>query len=252
MLRPPFAIGPVSVTSFESASVLIMASLPKIVKCRPDQRLQTFFNIQAFRQSWFCHQRLFRKRTLTPKVETYCFGQEMPKGSSFPNLLFQDPSHSPSVFVLFIFNPEKEPSFSSRENKDIAEESSRVKVVVSSALQTKFSHITGSFDWIVLPIWLQQEVLQQEWKVTLRKGTLVSRRKERSLKYIHYLQRSSWCYDKIIQLRKFGPKSLCLEPRRGNLIPGSQRLLQNREKESPLLLFHFVWLCQKLDGYFHL
>ena len=130
MLRSPFAIGPVSVTSFESASVLIMASLPKIVKCRPDQRLKTFFNIQAFRQSWFCHQRLFRKRTLTPKVETYCFGQEMPKGSSFPNLLFHDPSHSPSVFVLFIFNPEKEPSFSSRENKDIAEESSRVKVVV--------------------------------------------------------------------------------------------------------------------------
>ena len=51
MLKPPFAIGPVSVTSFESASVLIMASLPKIVKCRPDQRLKTFFNIQAFRQS---------------------------------------------------------------------------------------------------------------------------------------------------------------------------------------------------------
>lgn len=68
----------------------------------------------------------------------------MPKGSSFPNLLFHDPSHSPSVFVLFIFNPEKEPNFSSRENKDIAEESSRVKVVVSSALQTKFSHAGGS------------------------------------------------------------------------------------------------------------
>ena len=133
----------------------------------------------------------------------------MPKGTSFPNLLFHDPSHSPSVFVLFIFNPEKEPNFSSRENKDIAEESSRVKAVVSSARR----HITESFDWIVLPIWLEQEVLQQEWKVTLRKGTLVSRRKERSLKYIHYLQRSWWCYDKIIQLRKFGPKSLCLEPR---------------------------------------
>ena len=64
---------------------------------------------------------------------TYCFGHEMPKGSSFPNFPFQDYSHSPSFFVLFIFTPEKVVNFSSRENKDIAEKSSRIKAVVSSA-----------------------------------------------------------------------------------------------------------------------
>ena len=84
---------------------------------------------------------------LTP----YCFRQEIPKGSSLPNLFFHNPNHSPNIiysYIIFIFS-EKEPRIGGLEKGQLSNNNGNKNVKIKKWLSKQNNNSARASHFLV-------------------------------------------------------------------------------------------------------
>ena len=113
-----------------------------------------FFSVASFSSKFILQPTEGSYAKATPSAITYFSGHEIFNGERLPKLHLKLPSHIPSVLEVFIFKPEQAPKSFKRSNEWLAEQSSFIKAVVSSAYILNFNSVSLNFqatDIFIIP-----------------------------------------------------------------------------------------------------